>query len=115
MVKDIQEGELGFYGMANLQITVQDRVVTQVKVYQQDKLVQIQDEKIYTLSLPSFLLDGGDDFHTVIKYFHPSKAQQHDCGVGRDLLSDYLTAQGQINTKALPVLRPDRPRIIILN
>lgn len=113
IIKDIQEGELGFYGMANLQIVVQDRLVVQVRMYQGDSLVEIEDQKVYTMSLPSFLVDGGDDFHLVIKYFHPSKAEQHDCGVGRDLVTDYLRQVQEVNTKEHPVIRADRPRIII--
>ena len=77
-------------------------------------LSPIIDEQIYSMSLPDFLLYGGDDFKDVKKYFHPLPKDVKIYGNVRDHMKQYLQSFTAINTKQAPLVDLNRPRLVFL-
>lgn len=82
------------------------------------ELVEIDDEKVYTVAMNDFLLEGGDDLifataqiSTEKKRFTPVNSQK-EYGFMRDALEKFLERKGHLNSLADPLVNPNAPRLL---
>ncbi len=75
----------------------------------------IDDKRTYTLAIPDFLVNGGDDMGFAIEKLSASRIKRDGAGLMREALVDYLAVSGPVNSVENPLVNPNSPRIQQVN
>lgn len=99
-----------FYPISNLKQTfsLKPKKLKSISFYNETKIIQ---ERTYRIVTTDFVVNGGDDFSKVLKFFSPRNRIEH--GGTRDNVGAYVQKFGILNSIDNPIVNPNKPRIAI--
>jgi hypothetical protein len=74
--------------------------------------LEIDDKAQYTLALPDFCAEGGDDLLWVMSQIPKERIQLIAGPMVREALEAYLAKNSPVNTKERPLVQPGNPRVV---
>ena len=74
----------------------------------------IEDRKTYRLATIDFLVTGGDDLGWIMSQIPKARINLNAGPFVRDVVEEYLTKQGTVNTPQGPLVSPTKPRLEIV-
>ena len=130
LIRIAENGSRGFFPVSGLKLRLiklgdepwssdlnKNRVL---EPWEQDRLIEakldnkdwIEPQKMYTVAIPDFLVQGGDDFAWFMKSLPASRVELMSGPIMRDTLIDYIAHLSKpVNSDDAPLLNPNDPRM----